>query len=158
MWHDPRPAPVATKMQICSRNSYPLQFFQPLACVAGVEMGRGQGKREGVFSPSPSPSPLPPLFAPATQAISSSLFLSLFPFRIGQFIPDFKQNDNWALRRGGEGQNCPPLAHPWCTPSGLSAQSLPRFPINAWTIFCKMATHDDQVCAYSKARNSWQAP
>ena len=53
--------------------------LKSIACVAGVEWGRGQGKREGVGErgegslPFPLfraflPPPLPPLFAPATQA------------------------------------------------------------------------------------------
>ena len=45
------------------------------------------------------------------------------------------------LRKGGEDK----IAHPCVLPR--------RFPSNAWTIFCKMATYDDElvddeVCAY----------
>ena len=54
------------------------------------------------------------------------------------------------LGEGGKHKTAHPSPTPWCTPSGLSPQSLPRFPINAWTIFCKMATHDDQVYSYLK--------
>ena len=118
MWHDPRPAPVATKMQICSRNSYPLQFLQPLACVAGVERGRVQGKREkgrGYFlRPSLPPLSLPFLRLPR-RLLAVAYSSHYFPSESVNLFRTLNRATIGHLGEGGKDK----IAHPSPTPGAL---------------------------------------
>ena len=69
----PLPLPLSTPTTQAKKDRVPLST-PPLACVAGVETGRGQGGREkrgGLGREGFSLPPPPSLFAPATQVTPS---------------------------------------------------------------------------------------
>ena len=134
MWHDPRPAPVATKMQICSRNWYPLQFFQPQpAQQASKGVGdREKGKKGGVFSPPP----LPPLSLPFLRLPRRILALAYsshyFPSESVNLFRTLNRATIGHLGEGGKDK----IAHPSPTPGALPVVLAPSLYLGFTMIKC----------------------
>ena len=88
------------------------------------------------------------LSAPAYSPLYFPFKHHYFPFESVHLFRTLNRATIGHLHEGGKNKIFPPPVHPqW---SYCLVFTSPRFPSNAWTIFCKMATNDDQVCAYLK--------